>query len=403
MENLETEKPDYQRIIERRPRLLSAFMFIICFIFIQACILNDRFNLNFTKQPYDSNETVSPYTFNPPEIKLFDPSKMNCNLCNFASNERRRDSTPNDVVMAHSVGKFSNLLPFVRSLRSTGSQCSIVILVSLSDYKPYKDQMKAAEECGVQFVYIDVPKNLQKNSRFHVFIPFYYDFILRNKDKIHRVLKCDLFDTLFQIDPFNNKYFKNNTFFMYKEKSNGYHCKTQIKLSQTQSTKGWLNRTFYCAGVYGAESQHFIDLMKLYMDFVNPTKYAIEVSAINFSDQDIFNYMINSGQFTDENFVLAEEQEPNYQSIRHLWWYHLRKNETKTKLGYIKQYFNDEIVPIVHHVHMEAGMREKTKEACPAEKMYVNYLPKDANRWQTIVRTFLRDGIIFNVLFRGPI
>ena len=394
--------------ISDSPQLRSRFgtvvLFLMVLILIQALVLTDRFNVNFISSPYDANDTVTPYKFDPPDFQLYNSSKSkNCVLCNFASSDRKSDSTPHDVVMTHSVGKFSNLLPFVRSLRSTGANCSIVIFVSLSDYKPYANQMKAAEECGVQFVYVDIPKNLLKNSRFHVFIPFYYDFIFKNKNKIHRILKCDLFDTLFQLDPFNDKYFKNNTFFMYKEKSNGYHCRTQVKLSKTGSTKGWFDRTYYCAGVYGAEAQHFLDLMKIYMDIVHPTKYSIEVTGTNISDQDIFNYLINTGHFSNHDFMLAEEQEPNYQSIRHFWWYHLRKQEKKDKLGYIKQYFNSsEIVPIIHHVHMESTITEKTKEACPPEAEYLNYLPKQANRWQQTVRAILRDGLIFNILFRGP-
>ena len=363
----------------------------------------NKSNLNFLTAPYKADSLVTPYNFDPPELRLYNSSNLNCVLCNFASDDRKADSTPHDVVMTHSVGKLVNLLPFVRSLRSTGSNCSIVIFISLSDYKPYKEQMKAAEDCGVQFVYVDVPKNLLKNSRFHVFIPFYYDFILKNKNKIHRVLKCDLFDTLFQLDPFNDKYFKNNTFFMYTEKSNGYHCRDMVKLSQTHLTNGWYNRRYYCAGVYGAEANHFLDLMKLYMDFIKPTKYSIEVLGKNISDQDIFNYLINTGQFSDGNFILAEDQEPGYQSIRHLWWYHLREREKYDKLGYIKQYFDrKKIVPILHHVHMDL-IKDKTIEACPAEADYLNYLPKEPNRWQRFVRSFLRDGVIFNILFRGPI
>ena len=97
-----------------------------------------------------------------------------------------------------------NIFPFVRTLRSTGSRASVFILFDDASYRKLStDTFQLFENCSVHVYNIGtVPHFKHYNDVFahkHVLI---FDFIYKMASHLDRILLVDLYDSVFQSDPF---------------------------------------------------------------------------------------------------------------------------------------------------------------------------------------------------------
>ena len=140
------------------------------------------------------------YTFTP-----FTPNEK-CKFCNYTvRNKEYANSTPRDVLMSGSFGTVQNIVVFLKTLRTTGSKCSVVVIMDNDAVSVLTDEMKEyIRNCGCQIINIGkLPiGNYPYASMSYFYYPMYF-FLKKNKDKFDRVMKLDLFDAVFQGDPFN--------------------------------------------------------------------------------------------------------------------------------------------------------------------------------------------------------
>ena len=141
------------------------------------------------------------------KIEYFNKEQYkHCNLCNFTSDNQNSNSTKRDVVFSFASQKVYNFALFQRTLRTTGSNATIVLILdNESFYSIDSDTLKFTEECGTQIIKcpsssVSLSKQATKNYMFHIA----YLFFKQNEGLIDRIIFLDLFDGLFLADPFND-------------------------------------------------------------------------------------------------------------------------------------------------------------------------------------------------------
>ena len=153
-----------------------------------------------------------------------------CVLCSFnvTKGKHKTNSSKKDVILTVAYRKITNLMPFVRSLRTTGCSAQVVILCSSDIIKAKrKDYLDYIEKCGVQFV--DVGNvDIRLKSNFMYYRNFLFEqFVSVNINQIDRILLVDLYDTIFQRDPFTDAFSKDNIYFS----NEGFKLESDERLS----------------------------------------------------------------------------------------------------------------------------------------------------------------------------
>lgn len=128
-----------------------------------------------------------------------------CTLCKFSVRNKKSNSTPRDAVLLGTFNLIYNVIPIARTLRTTGCKASLVYFVEVvSAYKLKTTKVgEFLKSCGATFInlgLIDISREALLPLRNCVL----YDFLKTRKNVFHRVLIVDLFDTIFQGDPFHS-------------------------------------------------------------------------------------------------------------------------------------------------------------------------------------------------------
>ena len=64
-----------------------------------------------------------------PKLKMKQGSWESCNLCNFTVRNTFNNSQRNDVIIANAIDTTQNVVVFIRTLRTTGSQAHCVFMM----------------------------------------------------------------------------------------------------------------------------------------------------------------------------------------------------------------------------------------------------------------------------------
>jgi hypothetical protein len=138
---------------------------------------------------------------------LKNSSYEKCILCRGIAYNKKSPSTNSDLAIAFLFGTAKhNVLNWARSLRSTGCKCRILFLVDSSYLRIFnKQELNALHDCGVTFwktkeALPNVQINMMMLREFYI-LKFLdeYGFLF------NRVMISDVFDTMFQKDPFSAK------------------------------------------------------------------------------------------------------------------------------------------------------------------------------------------------------
>lgn len=130
-----------------------------------------------------------------------------CSYCAVNRPDPNSTSTVNDAAFAFLTGNQSaNLLTWVRTLRSTGCKCSIILLMTEEFYESHHSSViKDLENCGATIVNVSYFNHFRiRDGRvfsrliFHLFLEY-------QSHNFDRIMINDIFDTIFQKDPFNKQ------------------------------------------------------------------------------------------------------------------------------------------------------------------------------------------------------
>lgn len=132
-------------------------------------------------------------------------SKYNseCLLCKFKPNNINASSTENDLILTIAFNSFEGSVAFVKTLRTTGSKANFVILSDSNTLsKIDRNIIVSLQNCGTHIVDIGTAgffNVLQMQSMRYSCMKA---FLTKFQNHFKRVILVDLYDTIFQGDPF---------------------------------------------------------------------------------------------------------------------------------------------------------------------------------------------------------
>ena len=318
--------------------------------------------------------------FTPPIINMdftykFKPySKDKCLLCNYSvRNQEYADSTEKDLLIVAGIGSIRNLAPLLRTLRTTGSKCGVVLLTD-DDAKIDPITQEIAENCGLQIYrcgkYVPPP-----GLPYAPYAYVYYlinAFLEQNKNNLGRVILVDLFDTVFQGDPFNvqvnDKYINavdEGLFFLSSELNRQWY-----------SQADWLNwpklplskylRLYICSGYFAGTAKDISHLMNVFVDFYDFTS--------NAPDQGVFNYLFFA---KSKEYGLKKSPFRKKELVHHTIACKKCREKHHRVIGKIPQRWNSkQYASVVHHYYKSKMLSASILFACPRLPGQLGYLPK---------------------------
>ncbi len=213
----------------------------------------------------------------------------------------------NNLIMGFAKGyTFNDIKPFVVSLRNTGYTGHLILFVTDID----KSISKVADKYKIELIqyketypYIkhnqnnSIPDNVE--SELHLvayrFI-IYYLYLLENKEKFSNIFLADLRDIVFQRNPFNADFSKNQLYCFLES------CDIVIKHDTTHNAQ-WIidtlgqqaleeigNQYISCAGTILGTYDAMLNYLKQMVTYLLTTPSAFGC------DQAIHNYLIHSGK-----------------------------------------------------------------------------------------------------------
>ena len=282
-----------------------------------------------------------------------------CKPCSYIVRNKSPNSTPRDVIVGCAIGKAVSLIIFVKSLRTTGSKAQCVFLLDNDAYHGVSNMTKKIlESCGGTLINCgSVPYNKKFDKNAYCFL-YALEFLRANRGKFDRVIKCDLFDTVFQGDPFTPQ-FSMTKFNIVDEGAKLSHPltgKTNVNwIKKHNITKPIdMNFKYFCSGYLGANQDMMIKILTLLMEEIN---FGHEQN-----DQGGLNYLEVSGTFAENGIYAVGDRKS--EEVRHLALIQLKNNS----LGYATCINNlSSYATVVHHYYNSRAFKQTVIKACPKE------------------------------------
>ena len=330
----------------------------------QTTLFQFFWNLEFAVK----NLSLIPYNYE---------NSTNCLLCNYEPHNVLPNSTPRDVIVNLVFGNPVNILPFIRTLRTTKSKASCVFIIESGSYHNLNEQTKNfMSNCGIQAITFDWPATKIKVYRKCYLFHLIELFLRSNQMNINRVSIMDLFDTVFQGDPFNELLPKNAIHIVDEGatyEGNGYIAnKNRQYLSAFDPDFNFTNEIiktkFWCSGYMEGPIQHMITLLMVFSSALVPVDLA--------ADQGGFNYINVSGKIQKALIPVAPPND-NIERVRHSSHFKLDESFPNVTAMYNKKL----TATVIHHYYRSNdNFKISLLKACPRPDSNSNdYLSKCKN------------------------
>ena len=278
------------------------FVFFLVIFKIFTILINEQKNHSFTiLKSFSKFEFVDTFYFK--EWFPFDYTKdfgslvesySHCPPCNFKPVVDNPSSTPNDILLSSMFGDIANLVPCSRSLRTTGSKATFFILTENDTYSLMTpDCIKLISHCGLYVINLGICQKLTPREFYAIRHLFYYNFLVPRKHLIHRIILMDLYDSIFQGDPFPS-YFTDDILMF---------CSENLTFSRSRGNRKWL-RTIVHDDVIKYYGNHIVNggtimgtapliikYLELFMIYVNMSR----LKTCKADDQAYTNFFAYSG------------------------------------------------------------------------------------------------------------
>lgn len=305
-----------------------------------------------------------------------------CELCNFAPDNKTfiPNSSERDAILSFATNELTNLIPFIRSLRTSNSKCRFIVFSNHKALTKYsKNFYQIAEKCGVEFINIGT-KSFTGLSAMYIRFVIYKYFLYRNKDKFDRVIFCDLFDTIVQHDPFTTN-FTNMTFFaeegftIKNNKCNYYWLLDAFKIwdkymvnsaiqFNDEIKKTIFDKNLINAGIQAGPIKSMIEMTELMSQMGDETTGEILVN-----DQSFFNILAYSG-FFKFNFSTINSSE-FLSTFGYFFGPKIDKININLTFGRIER---DGIIPgIIHQYDRSFKILQAVLKVCPNNNNLKDY------------------------------
>ena len=305
------------------------------------------------------------------ELDPYDEEKSrDCLTCYYSPNNVFPNSSPYDVIIVFAYGKLQNIELFIRTLRTTKSKASCVFIMERKAFHINSQRKYFIQKCGIQILTFDFPNDIYNIENKSYLFHLAELFLRSNQANIKRVAIMDLFDTVFQGDPFNGLLPTDSIHIvdegtLYGDKS--YISKTNKKWIFAHDlnfrfTKEQLKIKLWCAGYIEGPSFHMINLLHLYNQVIVNNKTAV--------DQGGFNYINLTGMIQRAKIPVAPLS--FNERVRHSSLFKIRQTFPNVTTMY-----NSSLIATVLHHYYNSNDKFKISllNACPRPNSnYTSYL-----------------------------
>ena len=262
-----------------------------------------------------------------------------------------------DIIISFIYGiQFYNFLTFARSLRTTGSRATIILFASTQWILICPPQLLSEfKNCGF-ILEVCIQRFKEKNPLFLRFY-LYYEF-LQYYHLFHRIIICDIFDTLFQYDPFNPQFPEFNAVVAIENQD----LTTNVNGDWMESADLNYNRTFYkgkyvlCMGLLFGGSKPLFKLFHKYLNYELLKKVANDTN-----DQTLLNYMFYHNEL--DGLLIVDSNGTNMVSATN-WFF--EKMPNKNGLMAVMSPVKGAIPSTIHQYDRSCYLSKFIKNICPA-------------------------------------
>ena len=313
-----------------------------------------------------------------------------CMMCNFTPQNYKPTSTFKDLLITTMFKTPTNIFPAIRSLRTTQSQASVVIITDNETLRTIPLlAMKDLMHCSLQFEVVEK----REMSMLHFFTwrqQQYLNYLSENKDKYNRVIIFDLFDTVFQGDPFTKDLHNNKIYFSVENQTYDRSPYNQ-QLIKPLVEKGILNNITFLldkpvinGGLMGGGINEVIAFLQLYM-----SNFKNDFSNVYVDDQPFINYIVHSKML--ENMQIPYEFDSRREML-------VSVSASLKKLGSFVMgnvTHPDARRPmlVIHQFKQKKEFNIEVYRACPRGNIKIpNYMPKLKERQIEELEKCLREN-----------
>lgn len=180
---------------------------------------------------------------------IYSPVRIDkCRLCKY-NYTAETHSTSRDLVVVIALGRNQEIIPRLRSLRTSGCKAKIILI---TDNK--NSYSEGFINCGVDIVKLKLSNKLGKNQILVLRYVFISQILKNYGHAFDRVLYYDGFDTYFQYDPFENITKDPYAFHVsperMKHKESGWSRGWAEDLTGVDFDKVFGTNQIYCGGVF---------------------------------------------------------------------------------------------------------------------------------------------------------
>ncbi|KAK8875882.1 hypothetical protein M9Y10_006057 [Tritrichomonas musculus] len=316
-------------------------------------------SMNYSSQSKEwyTNGNLDPY-------EIYNPYMKSCLLCHFTVRNKDQNSSTRDAIFSFMFSDIAGLLPFTRSLRTTGSQCRVFIFSDeKSMLKITQDELMVLDRCSITLV--KTGYSFSKMNWAEIILlryPFFYDFLFYRRHLIDRVIIVDLYDTVFQGDPFTSN-FKSEYFYFAEENTAIENCWINalwLQKAAPDSYEEIKGNKVLNAGLFLGGTLPVLQFLDIYLKFYE--KKRMNMTA---PDQGYFNYVAYTIILKNDRFkakILTSND-----GIIVLSYF--QEKETKFVLGSFKPKDADVYPRIIHQYDTRSEFRVSVLFACPKGKL----------------------------------
>ena len=312
------------------------------------------------------------------ELQYFNPkSKKKCKICSFAPNNTDSNSSPKDVIISCAAHRTFNFVLFQRTLRTTHSNATIVLFLDRKAYESLDlDSLAFSKNCQTQIIITpDVPPSCPLKGSKNFMFYHICQFIRINEERINRVIFLDLFDSLFQADPFTKSFHKNEIYICREHLKNKINLDipTWIRqfdpnftLSDQQKEQKPLN-----SGFFGAYSR---DMLTFFNEFLKYSSFDTR------HDQALIN-MLDFYQVYQRIGLQIKPIDFN-ERVTHFSYKYITR-----PFPFLPGNYNDKITATIIHLYYNGNdnLRKSILYVCPRiTKQMENYLDRKATNIQKL-------------------
>ena len=293
-----------------------------------------------------------------------------CPPCYFPSRSTpTSSSTPNDLILVYSVGGTKNLILFIRTLRHVHCKATVVFLIDSDGYKTIsKETLEVLHDCGMNIIDIGEFKHDYILFKWSFGYICMYDFLYLNQQYINRVLVCDLFDIVFQGDPFiKNRYLNTLKFVsenaLFTPKNDNTYW---VILNLGTFPPEWNNTKIVNSGQVLGTVYEMTQFLDVYLSMFDP----MDFNTINTTDQGYFNIILKTGKLKQRRISYEIEETEMFSRVIVVQ----PLDYTEYQFGNVKKYKSNEYAPVVHQYYANYPLSYSLLDVCPRKtKKWTNY------------------------------